>query len=88
VIPCLSERGPDGAIEAYEELRSDRLGKSPRGRHVGLVLLLREGVAAWIEHRAAAPARSADATASADIVPAPALPERLQAEIVIDHLGT
>jgi len=82
MIPCLSERGPDGTIDAYEELRSQRLTGSPCGRHFGLVLLLREGVAAWIEHCAAAPARSVDSTASAHIVPAPALPEQLHAEIV------
>ena len=82
MIPCLSERGQDGAVEAYEELRSHRRAGSACGRHFGLVLLLREGVAAWIAHRAADPARSADSTASAHTVPAPALPEQLHVEIV------
>jgi hypothetical protein len=43
---------------------------------------LREGVAAWIEHRTAASARSVASTASAHAVPGPARPERLHAEIV------
>ena len=40
------------AAAAYEQLRHQvRTGSSPGG-HVGLVLLLREGVAAWLEHSA------------------------------------
>ena len=46
-------RAPDGdAGFAYEELRSHVLSGVP-GNGTGLVLLLREGLAAWIEGRAA-----------------------------------
>ena len=39
-------------MAAYEELRSYMLAGSPGGPHFGTVVLLREGIAAWIERRA------------------------------------
>ena len=48
--------GPDpfanhGAAAAYEELRGHIMAGSPGGQHFGLILLLREGVAVWLERR-------------------------------------
>jgi hypothetical protein len=47
------DRPADGAVTAYEELRSHMLAGSPGGPHSGTIVLLREGVAGWIERRAA-----------------------------------
>ena len=44
----------DAAAKAYEELRDHILAGSSGGQHYGLILLLREGVAAWLERRIAA----------------------------------
>lgn len=44
---------------AYEQLRSTVLGGAGTGSHCGLVILLREGVCAWMAHAAA---RSVDST--------------------------
>jgi len=41
--------------EAYEQLRRHVLTALPGGGRFGLAVLLREGVAAWIEHCAANP---------------------------------
>lgn len=40
----------DGSVVAYEELRSHVLTGTP-GNGAGLLLLLREGLAAWLEGR-------------------------------------
>jgi hypothetical protein len=40
--------GPDAAA-AYEQLRRGVLQGPPLGGHFGLILLMREGVAAWID---------------------------------------
>jgi hypothetical protein len=47
------DRPVDGAAAAYEELRRHILAGSPGGSHSGMIELLREGVAGWIESRAA-----------------------------------
>lgn len=48
-----------GVREAYEQLRHHVLAALPGSGHFGLTVLLREGVAAWIERCAAgAPFRS------------------------------
>ena len=68
------------AAAAYEELRHHvQTGSSPGG-HVGLVLLLREGVAAWLERsaRGVTPAGASTVAAVAPAVPFP----QLQAGIV------
>ena len=49
--------GPDPFGAAYEGLRRSVLGAAPVGGHVGLVLLLREGLTAWMA--AAAPGAAA-----------------------------
>jgi len=72
----------DGAATAYEELRGHILAGSPGGQHFGLILLLREGVAVWLERRITAEStakKSAgpDASASKSLLSHP-----LQAELV------
>ena len=72
----------DGAAAAYEELRGHILAGSPGGRHFGLILLLREGVAVWLERRITAESMAKklagpDASASKSL-----LSEPLQAELV------
>ncbi len=43
--------GPD-AVAAYEHLRRHVLHSSPHGAPFGLILVMREGVAAWMERGA------------------------------------
>jgi hypothetical protein len=45
--------GAEAAVVAYEQLRRDALADSPGGGGSGWVLLLREGVAGWIDRGAA-----------------------------------
>jgi len=45
--------GRDTTVTEYEELRSHVMTGSIAGRHCGLVVLLRQGVAAWMARRAA-----------------------------------
>ena len=52
IIP---DRPADGAVAAYEELRRQVLAGSPGGPHSGMIVLLREGVAGWIERSASCP---------------------------------
>lgn len=70
----------DGAAAAYEELRSHVLSGSPGGPSFGTIVLLREGIAAWIERGAArgvATVRTATSSRTR-----PVLSEALLAEIV------
>ena len=68
------------AAAAYEQLRHHVRTGSSAGGHVGLVLLLREGVAAWLERSASGVTTAGPSTVAAV---APALPFRqLQAGIV------
>ena len=66
-------------MAAYEELRSHRLAGSPGGPHFAMVVLLREGIAAWIERRAIC--RELAAQSGTRPAPRPVLSE-LHAEIV------
>ena len=66
--------------EAYEHLRRHVLTSLPGGGRFGLSVLLREGVAAWMEHYVANP-RPAAAT-GLDTVPCPAIAPPLYAGIV------
>jgi len=36
------------SVAAYEQLRSQAIAGATSGKHFGLILLLREGIAAWI----------------------------------------
>ena len=47
-IPCVATGAESAALASYEELRRHVLAGAGFGSHFGLVLLLREGVAAWI----------------------------------------
>ncbi|MBI4629960.1 MAG: hypothetical protein HY729_14720 [Candidatus Rokubacteria bacterium] len=55
--------GPDAAAVAYEQLRSHALAGSPFGRDIGWVLLLRAGVATWIDRCVAGIAPAAPSAA-------------------------
>ncbi len=80
INPDPPSHNTDGVVAAYEELRSHVLTGSPRGGHFGLVLLLREGVAAWIDR---CPACSAPASPAAPdrAVPTPLVSQQLHADI-------
>ena len=67
-------------MAAYEELRSHMLAGSPGGSHFGMVVLLREGIAAWIERRSTC--RGVAAQSATHSAPRPVLSDELHAEIV------
>jgi hypothetical protein len=58
--------GGDGCVTAYEALRAQVLTSSTAGSPTGLLVLLRQGVAAWIARRSAcsSPAPAAARTAT------------------------
>ena len=72
--------GAGDAAVAYEQLRHHVLTGSSHAGHVGLILLMREGVAAWLDHVAAGftPAEPSKVAA----VASPGLHPHLQAGIV------
>ena len=73
----MSPSSAGDAAVAYEQLRSHVLTGSLRVGHVGLILLMREGVAAWLDHSAAGFTPAEPST-----VAAPGLLPPLQAGIV------
>jgi hypothetical protein len=75
----LPGQSADAAVATYEQLRSDVLAGSPRGGHLGLVLLLREGVAAWIDRRPACSPRGAPPAAADRVGAAPLVSQQLHA---------
>lgn len=48
MIAVTRNTGKDRFVEHYEQLRSRALGGAGTGTHVGMVLLRREGIAAWM----------------------------------------
>jgi hypothetical protein len=48
-VTCVGSAA-DGLGTDYEQLRSGMLDGAPRASHFGLVILMREGVAAWMAH--------------------------------------
>ena len=70
----------DGAVAAYEELRSHMLAGSPGGPHSGMIVLLREGVAGWIERGSANRGLAAQSTTRPASGPLPS--DGLHSEIV------
>jgi len=66
-------------VAAYEELRRHMLAVSAGGSPFGMVVLLREGIAAWIERRANCRGAAQSATR---LTPRPVLSDKLHAEIV------
>jgi len=67
-------------VAAYEELRRHMLAGAPGGSHFGMVVLLREGIASWIERRATC--RGLAAQSAARPAPRPVLSDELLAGIV------
>ena len=82
IDPDAPASGEDGTVAAYEELRAHILVGSPDGRHFGLILLLREGIAAWIERRATCWNPASNSATRDRALPRPLLSEQLHAEIV------
>ena len=70
--------GGDSSVAEYEELRSHVRAGSAFDSHLGLVLLLREGVTAWMARGSAS---------SAQVEPTTASPERpAVAPVVTDEI--
>ena len=72
--------GAGDAAVAYEQLRQHVLTGSSPGGHVGLALLLREGIAAWLD-RSAITCRPFEPSTVAVVAPLVLFPQ-LQAGIV------
>jgi hypothetical protein len=72
----------DAADRAYEELRDHILAGPSGGQHYGLILLLREGVAAWLERRIIAESTEAKIAQPHACASKSLLLEPLQAELV------
>jgi hypothetical protein len=65
----------------YEQLRNGVLEGRPAGGHFGLVILRREGVAAWMVHAAARPTTSARGAAKERTAAAALIPNDLRADM-------
>jgi hypothetical protein len=76
------DAGGADAAAAYEQLRRDVLQGSPHGGHVGLILLMREGVAAWIDCGVTGVTPEAASTTVDRVVTIPAVSPTLHAGIV------
>ena len=76
------DSGGADAAAAYEHLRRDVLQGSPHGGHVGLILLLREGVTAWIDRGVTGVTPEAPSTKVDRVVAIPALSQTLHDGIV------
>ena len=72
----------DAAVAAYKELRSQVLAGAPRGGRFGLVLLLREGVAAWIDRCGTCSGPGTSAAGPDPAVSTPLVSQQLHAGIV------
>jgi hypothetical protein len=72
----------DAAARAYEELRDHMLAGFSGGQHYGLILLLREGVVAWLERRITTESIAANITQPHACASKSLLAEPLQAELV------
>ena len=76
--------------EGYEQLRCHILAGSPGGGHAGLAVLLREGVAAWMERMTAVTpvlsARREDATPLTITGPLPAGIVQILASIALGRI--
>jgi len=77
-VATVATGGSDPFVVAYEALRRHVLTGAIFGSHFGVVLLLREGIAAWM----ADSARSALAADRDRRAPAPILSDELHAGIV------
>ena len=70
------------ASAAYEQLRSHVLQGSPNGGHFGLILVMREGVSAWIDRCVPGFTPAAASTNVDRAVALPDLSTQLHASIV------
>lgn len=66
---------------AYEQLRSSVLEARVAGGHFGLVILLREGVAAWTAHASARPRTIAQGAERERSTAGPLIPDDLRADM-------
>ena len=74
--------GGTEAAAAYEQLRRDVLQGSPHRGHAGLILLMREGVAAWIACGVTSVTPEAASTTVDRVMTTPTLSPALHASIV------
>ena len=80
-VSTAAPAGRDTVVTAYEELRRRVLAGGPFGGHVGLVLLLREGLAAWMA-RGAAGATPVEAGGPERRAAAPIVSDEIHAAVV------
>ena len=76
------DAGGADAAAAYEHLRRAVLQGSPHGGHVGVILLLREGVTAWIDRGGTGVTPEATSTNVDRVVAIPAFSQTLHDGIV------
>jgi hypothetical protein len=73
--------GSDSSVAAYENLRRHVLAGTALGSHSGLILILREGLAAWVSRCAASTALEPAAVAQPR-APAPKVSDGIHASVV------
>jgi hypothetical protein len=74
--------GTETSVEAYEELRNHVLSGSSSSSHSGLVLLRRQGVAAWVAQRSVCTASVQPAAVQEPLAAAPLPSGGLHADVV------
>jgi hypothetical protein len=74
---------PTTFATSYERLRSRALEGGAEGGHFGLVILLREGVAAWMGHAATQPPTVTRVPAKDACTAVPPIPDALRADVAI-----
>ena len=79
--PAATGAGHDTTVAGYEDLRHHVVAGAATGGHVGLVLILREGIAAWLSRRPSCAAASPP-TAQPDRHGARVVGDAIQAELV------
>ena len=70
------------AVVAYEQLRSQALAGSPRAGGIGGVVLLRAGVASWIDRGAVGVAPAASSAAGDPVMAGPPVSQPLHVGVV------
>lgn len=74
---------PTALASDYEALRSGALGDALVGGHFGLVVLMREGVAAWMKQAAGQPATGTPRVAKDVLTGTPLIPDGLRADVAL-----
>jgi hypothetical protein len=67
----------------YEALRSGAFEDGAVGGHFGLVILMREGVAAWMRHAAMQPAPVTHVAAKEVVTGTPPIPDGLRGDVAL-----